>query len=232
VAYDNKKILLDVRPDSPERAELLKQAALMPKMHKQLWDKWGAARPNDMEIRHVLTVEWEPPFNEKSVDGFIKEYTETIRFASLDQSYEPPADQADQSQKGAESYTPKTGDYVQWEINGVLQLPEPTRVRAITPDGKFVMLESSNTGVPVEQLIPEQAPAGAMAAIVTPPVEFRSSGQVGKMQKDIFSLKEGEVVLFWPSPLSDESVQDLKDWLVIVERKFSRSVPPKDGVGN
>jgi hypothetical protein len=61
------------------------------------------ARPNNIEIRHVLTVEWEPPFNEKSVDGFIKEYTDTIRFANLDQSDEAPADQPDQSQKGADS---------------------------------------------------------------------------------------------------------------------------------
>jgi hypothetical protein len=222
------RILLDVRPDSPERPELLKQAALAPKMHKLLWDKWGAARPNEMEIRHVLTVEWEPPFNEKSVDGFIKEYTETIRFANLEQSDEAPTDQSDQSQKGAESYAPKIGDYVQWEINGILQLPEPTRVRAVMPDGKFVTLEGSNTGVPVEQLIPEQAPAGATAAVITPPVEFRAPGQVGKLQKDIFSLKEGEVVLFWPSPLSEESVRDVTDWLEIVKRKFARAVPAKE----
>ncbi len=224
------RILLDVRPDSAERAELLKQAALAPKIHKQLWDKWGAARPNDMEIRHVLTVEWEPPFNEKSVDGFIEEYTETVRFANLDQSGGTPADQPEQSQKGAESYVPKIGDYVQWEINDVLQLPEPTRVRAIAADGKFVMLGDSNTGVPVEQLIPEQAPAGAAAGVITPTVDFRPQAPAaGKLQKDIFSLKEGEVVLFWPSPLSEESVQDVTDWLEIVKRKFARAVPAKDG---
>jgi hypothetical protein len=223
------RILLDVRPDSSERADLLKQAALMPKIHKQLWDKWGAARPNDIEVRHVLTVEWEPPFNEKSVDDFIEEYTETIRFANLDHADAAPADHADQLQKGAESYTPKIGDYVQWEINKVLQLPEPLRVRSVAADGKFVMLGDSNTGVPVEQLVPDQAPTGAAATIVTPPVEFRPQAPAaGKLQKDIFSLKEGEVVLFWPSPLSEDSLKDLKDWLAIVERKWTRSVPIKE----
>ena len=34
-----------------------------------------------------------------------------------------------------------------------------------------------------------------------------------KMQEDIFSLSEGRVVIQWPSPLSAESIQDLKDRL-------------------
>jgi hypothetical protein len=45
-----------------------------------------------------------------------------------------------------------------------------------------------------------------------------------KMQEDIFSLSEGRVVIQWPSPLSAESIQDLKDWLKIVERKITRSM--------
>jgi hypothetical protein len=222
------RILLDQRPDSTERAALIKQAALMPKIHKQLWDKWGASRPSDAEVRHVLAVEWEPPFNDKSVDGFIKEYAETLRFAKLDQSDESVTE-ATQEDKGnaGPAYTPKVGDYVQWDQGGILQLPEPTRVRAITPDGKFVMLEGSNTGVPVNELIPEQAPAG-VPGVPTPAVDFRPQATTGRMQKDIFSLKEGEVVLFWPSPLSEESVQDVTDWLDIVKRKFARAVPAKD----
>lgn len=170
------------------------------------------------------------PFNDKSVDGFIKEYSETIRFAKLDQSDETVAEPVE-AEPGASPkfFVPKIGDYVQWEINDVLQLPEATRVRAIMPDGKFVMLEGSNTGVPVEQLLPEQAPAGAAAGVITSPIDLRPHAPApGKPQKDIFSLKEGEVVLFWPSPLSEESVRDVTDWLEIVKRKFARAVPAKD----
>jgi hypothetical protein len=216
LTQDALRVILDERPDSTEREQLIKKLALTPKIHKELWTKWGASMPSDGEIRHTLLVDWDPPFNDKAVDGFIKLYKDTIAFAKLGES-----DQGQLEVNAADSL--KMGDFVQWELNGVLQLPEPTRIRAFTPDRKFAMLEGSNTGVPVEQLTPEQAPAGATTLPITP-----APGQVGKMQKDIFSLKEGEVTLFWPSPLSEESVQDVSDWLDIVKRKFARAVPPKE----
>ena len=40
------------------------------------------------------------------------------------------------------------------------------------------------------------------------------------MRQDVFSLTEGDVVLIWPTPLSTESIQLVKDWLKIVERKI------------
>jgi hypothetical protein len=43
------------------------------------------------------------------------------------------------------------------------------------------------------------------------------------MKQDVFSLAEGEVVLSWPTPLSADSVEDLKAWLQIMERKITRS---------
>lgn len=45
------------------------------------------------------------------------------------------------------------------------------------------------------------------------------------MREDVFSLAEGNVTFQWPSPLSADSVADLKDWLKILERKVSRSTP-------
>src|SRR5690606_17547047 len=36
------RILLDQRPNSIERQELIKRAALNPKMHQELWERWGA----------------------------------------------------------------------------------------------------------------------------------------------------------------------------------------------
>ena len=219
------RILLDQRPDSAERAALIKQVALTPKIHKQLWARWGATMPSDAEVRHTLTVDWEPPFNDKSVDGFIKEYKDTIAFAKLNESYQvsaPINEEGAQVGDGA-TYVPKVGDYIQWESAGLLRLPEPKRVRGFSPDGKFALIDGSNTGIPVAELIKEQTPAA------TPPPPVIQVAQPGRqMQEDIFSLKEGKVVLQWPTPLSEESVLDLKDWLKIVERKFARAVPTKE----
>lgn len=43
------------------------------------------------------------------------------------------------------------------------------------------------------------------------------------MREDVFSLAEGKVTIQWPTPLSADSIQDLKDWLKILERKIARS---------
>jgi hypothetical protein len=80
------RILLDVRPDSSERAELIKKCALAPKIHKQIWDKWGTDLPSDAQLRHSLLFEWETPFNENAVDYFIAEYKSTIAFAKIGES--------------------------------------------------------------------------------------------------------------------------------------------------
>jgi hypothetical protein len=224
------RILLDQRPESAEKAALLKQLALTPKIHKQLWDKWGNATPSEAEMKHTLLVDWEPPFNEKSVDGFIKEYKDTIAFAKLTESDRVSADisEEDRDKGSGATYVPKVGDYVQWEQSGLLQLPEPKRVRGFSPDGKFALVDGSNTGLPVNELVPEQAPAGIPAVPATQEIRFQATPPGRQMQEDVFSLKEGKVVLQWPTPLSEESVQDLKDWLRIVERKFVRAVPVKE----
>jgi len=47
------------------------------------------------------------------------------------------------------------------------------------------------------------------------------------MQEDIYSLPEGRVVIQWPSALTPESIQDIKDWLKLVERKIARSPAPQ-----
>jgi hypothetical protein len=80
------RILLDGRHDSAERAELIKSAALAPKIHRQLWGKWGTGLPSDAQLRHTLLFDWETPFNENSVDFFISEYKSTVAFAKLAES--------------------------------------------------------------------------------------------------------------------------------------------------
>src|SRR6202521_5703900 len=51
------------------------------------------------------------------------------------------------------------------------------------------------------------------------------------MRQDVFSLAEGTVTIQWPTPLSADSIQDLKDWLKIVERKIARSVETSTAQG-
>ncbi len=49
------------------------------------------------------------------------------------------------------------GDMIQWESQGALQFQTPRRVRAISEDGEWVAVEGSDTAIPMNQVIVEQA---------------------------------------------------------------------------
>jgi hypothetical protein len=229
-------ILLDERPDSESRAQAIKTAALTPKIHQQIWRRWGSSQTSDANIKHLLILELNPPFNPNTAEVVIKVYRDTIAFAKPDSSATVPLADGDfeieseeEEVKGGDKgatvgYTPKIGDWVQWEHNGVLGLPEATQVKGFSPDLEWTYVNSQNGAVPTRELIRESAPA------VKPLVQADAS--IGRrqqsppktnMQEDVFSLSEGKVVLQWPTPLSAASIEDLKDWLNIMQRKISRA---------
>lgn len=74
-------LLLDTGEGSPERAAALRTAALNPRIHAELWERYGPALPSDQTLRRFLLL--EKNFNEASVDEFIAEYRATIAYAGL-----------------------------------------------------------------------------------------------------------------------------------------------------
>lgn len=75
------RILLDDRPNSQERQALIQKSALMPKVHQELWERWGRELPVDAELRHYLI--WDRLFNENGARDLIAEYKATLEFAGL-----------------------------------------------------------------------------------------------------------------------------------------------------
>jgi hypothetical protein len=75
------RIIADERPQSPERDQLIKTAALQPKIHGELFRKWGVELPSQETMRTFLKIEKE--FNEAALDDFIKQYKDTIGYAKL-----------------------------------------------------------------------------------------------------------------------------------------------------
>jgi hypothetical protein len=68
--------------ESPERSELIKQAALKPKVHADLWAKYGeGGLPSNDVLRSYLVFDLK--FNESYVDWFIDEFRETLAFAEI-----------------------------------------------------------------------------------------------------------------------------------------------------
>jgi hypothetical protein len=224
------RILLDADPNSTERARLIREAALSPKIHQELWKRWGKDLPSVHSLKNTLIFDWKPPFNENSVDGFIKEYKDTIKFAQLlGSDIVTPEAQTNADDEGSEvRYVPEIGDYVQWEKpNGDLGLPEPKKVRGFSPDGEWAYIESQHGAVPTRELIPEAAPPETPAKPGTgkrtqpPPKAY--------MQEFVVPLSDGAKAVFqWPTTLSAEDIDDLKDSLKILERKITRSASAKE----
>jgi hypothetical protein len=226
------RILLDGRPDSPERLALIKQAALAPRIHAQLWKKWGAALPSTENLKHMLMFDWEPPFNENTVEGFIKEYRDTIAFAKLAESDTVTSEVKDNGgdEVTKPPYVPKIGDWVQWEHNGALGLPEAKRIKGFAPGGEYAYVESQHGAVMASELIPAEAPSSTPSNLPEANTQQRiSPPPKTHMQEFVVPLSDGSKAVFqWPSSLSPEDIADLKDSLKIVERKITRSATTPD----
>lgn len=204
-------IFLDTRQDSQERDQLIKDAALRPKIHNTLWKKWGTDLPSDETLDHALKADWG--FNPNSVSDFIKEYKDTIRFAKLNKHDSLSTGNDDKD-------TIKVDDYVQWESGGAIQF-ESRRVTGISNDGNFAFVEGTSTGLPVDELSKVQTPPVSERDKLTQPVKHLAP-KVG-MNSDTFTLDEGQVILQWPAKMSPESYEDFKLWLDLVSRKAKRA---------
>ena len=75
------RILLDADPQSVERRAALREAALGPRIHAELWERYGNDLPSDQSLKRFLVL--ERSFNEASVDELLAEYKATMAYAGL-----------------------------------------------------------------------------------------------------------------------------------------------------
>ena len=78
------RIILDEREDSKEKVELIKQLALTPSIHKELWDEYEGSLPSDRTLKYSLIT--KRGFSELGAAELIKEFRKTIEFAKLSPS--------------------------------------------------------------------------------------------------------------------------------------------------
>ncbi len=78
------RILADKRPASTERDSLVKEAALMPRIHKELWTRYDGRLPPDESLVYELSVEGS--FATEAAEDLVREFRKTIAFAQLDES--------------------------------------------------------------------------------------------------------------------------------------------------
>jgi hypothetical protein len=88
------RIIQDSDPDSAKRKELLKRAALTPKLHQELWARFTTATMSDSVVRNYLMFDRvdanEAPFSPESANSLISEYKATLSYANIDSEGIPP----------------------------------------------------------------------------------------------------------------------------------------------
>ena len=223
VSEEGRKFLRAQQEET--KREVIKAAALRPKQIAKFWGEWGSDRPADAACLDELVL--KNSFSEAGSRDFLKVYDATISYAGLSES--DKVVDAKVVDDGGDTPPPiiGIGDLVQVEINGAHQLDQPKRVRAIQDhEGqKWVFIEGSETGVPMEQAVVQPKTGNVKPAIQPPmlPLDPVDDLQPKGARKEITSLDEGTATLTWPDGLSQASVEDLELWLNGVLRKARRS---------
>ena len=83
-----------VAGEETERKSALKQAALRPKIYGELWKKYGVDLPSDDSLTSRLILQYD--FNRTIVQGFIKDYKDTIKFAEIGSGDIAPDDKGEE----------------------------------------------------------------------------------------------------------------------------------------
>lgn len=74
-------IIEDPRENSPDRDQLIRAAALLPPIHKELWEKYEGEFPSDTTFKWQLMK--EKAFTDGGAEEFISQFKRTIAFANL-----------------------------------------------------------------------------------------------------------------------------------------------------
>lgn len=152
-----------------ESPSLLREAAIVPKVHGDLWARYSArGLPPDSTIEQFLIHDYNPPFNKAKVEKFIAQFRDTISFSELDQR--DILEDDDSTAGNADSR----------ENDNSTKHQEQSSIRRIKP--------------------------------------------VPGTKQDIFALDQGEVIVQWPSSLSQEDFTDINSWIDILKRKIGRCV--------
>ncbi|MCH9054003.1 MAG: hypothetical protein IIA72_23625 [Proteobacteria bacterium] len=217
------RVILDEREDSNERDSLIREMALTPSVHKEMYQKYPDGLPSDATVKHYLTFERE--FNPSAAEELLDEFKRTADYASL---YKPDivSDKVkdDDDYKGDQK--PVIGDFVQWELNGTFQLEAPRRVRAVQShdDKKWVFVEGSETGIPMDQVIVEtkDQPLGGGAPIL--PIEDDKLKE-GWHEERLLDDDGNEIIIRYEGKPSVGRYEFIRDYLSF---KLDRLKPKKE----
>lgn len=197
-----------------DRGEMIQKAALEPAINKKLWGKYGpTGLPQNDVLREYLI--WDLKFNPDTVASFIKDFSDTVRFAKLadEDIIKTEDDLAEQIQDI------EVGDYIQWMSDGVEQFFRPMQVINVV-DG-HVFVEDSSTGIPMNEATVVGDPAKAIKTpAIAPPVKLPSHQVTRELPITLPSLQVA--ILRVPCPMTEADYKVLADSLALFKTALTK----------
>lgn len=173
-----QRIIRDTREESPERDRLLRDAALRPQIHTELWERFGPSLPSDSNLQHTLIFEYG--FTDGGAQEFIRQFKATVAFARLGEDADeagevpeslgvppmPAMSTARQAAGGAAGKPSLAGRALPIPIMGSDEWPTlylPGRITEADWNQMIAVLQAMKPGIVAKDVSPEPAAATGQA---------------------------------------------------------------------
>lgn len=177
-------------PDSEDERRLnIREAAFDPQLFRELQERFkDVPHPPESGIVSYLG---RIGMNQNAVRPATKAFLKTLDYLEQTGAIESHSTARDKSSESTSSDQgkptfggAKIGDLIQWEAGGVLKFETPRRVRQITPDGEWVAVEGSETGIPMSEVIVEERESENAGRASPPQFPIEDAGTMAKRESE------------------------------------------------
>lgn len=201
-------ILLSESSASPKRIAALKKAAMLPEVFAKTWEHYKGDLPSDATLKEYLIRSLD--FNDSVVGLLINKFRSTLALAKITTA-DKIGDGASNGGKNAATESQiAVGAFVQWTSQGADQFAEPKRVRELSEDGEWALLDGEDTGVAVSEL-----------SVVDPP-DSGTQGDPPKPPRSENPFKPQRKSPFISFPLGADNVMELRLTKPVSKKDFER----------
>jgi hypothetical protein len=161
-----------LHPNSDEeKRRSLREAAFEPSLFRELRERWPNITPPEDGVMTYLNRQG---FNQSAIKPAARAYLQTLSYLEETDASEShgaregvgvvsslPDDDAGAAATPVVYGGARVGDIIQWESQGALQFEKPMRVRLVSDDGQWAVVEGSDTGIPMSEVIVQERGVGA-----------------------------------------------------------------------
>jgi hypothetical protein len=149
------RVLLDEREDQSEKRALIRELALTPAVHKQIFDKFPEGIKSEATVEHFLV--FEGGFNKSAAGEVVTEFKATADYAGLfqpDNTVDKPPLPGEEAGNGDTPPPPPPGAGRKGQRTQIMSGERELTTGLLAKDASFRLIVSGNVGVKeIERLI-------------------------------------------------------------------------------